>query len=142
MQKNTIEGFIEARNGAELKDEYDRFCYSLVTDHPSLGLEAKYDIITKYPDDWIDYYKASRYEKIDPAPQQGFKMIRPFTWEAAGQAPDVDSAGRQVLKKKLGKQGFLTESPLLSIGATAKRKALVRRHELILSDEPTKVVSR
>ena len=85
MGRYTIECFIEEANDAKstqevarlfgdvLKDYgYDRFCYSLVTDHPSLGLNAGHGIVANYPEDWMAHYKANLYEKKDPVPRHGF----------------------------------------------------------------------
>ena len=84
MGSFTIECFIEEANNAKstkevarlfgeiLKDYgYDRFCYSLITDHPSFGLNAAHGIVANYPDDWMAHYKANQYEKKDPVSRYG-----------------------------------------------------------------------
>ena len=32
---------------------YDRIAYSLVNDHPSLGLPSQHGLATSYPEDWM-----------------------------------------------------------------------------------------
>ena len=60
---------------------FDRFCYSLITAHPSLGLDAGHGIVKNYPDDWMSFYEANHYEKLDPVLQQAFAGLRPFIWD-------------------------------------------------------------
>lgn len=112
MRTYTIEDFIEDANKAKSAQEvtqlfsdvlktygYDRFCYSLVTDHPSLGLDAGHGIIANYPDDWMSYYKDNHYEKKDPVPRQAFKTFRPFTWDSLSHTQDLDSGEKRVLNE-------------------------------------------
>ncbi len=95
MERFAIEHFIEEANqaksiedvsrlfGKALKDYgYDQFCYSLITDHPSVGLNAGHGLVSSYPDDWMAHYKANEYEKKDPIPHYGACASRPFTWES------------------------------------------------------------
>lgn len=89
-----IESFIEATNAAETPEEifvlfqkalrrlgYDRVCYSLITDHPSLGLPAGHGVMRNYPDEWMSHYMAKGYDRIDPVPRYCFATARPFTWD-------------------------------------------------------------
>ena len=112
MRTYTIEDFIENANKAKSTQEvaqlfsdilktygYDRFCYSLVTDHPSLGLDAGHGIIANYPDDWMSHYKTNQYEKKDPVPRKAFKTFRPFTWDSLSQTEDLASNEKQVLNE-------------------------------------------
>lgn len=95
MANCSIECFIEETNQAGSAKEvsaifgnvlkefgYDRFCYSLITAHPSLGLDAGHGIAQNYPDDWMSYYVANNYAKKDPVPRYGFTNPRPFTWDS------------------------------------------------------------
>ena len=90
-----IERFIEETNSAQTEEDvstlfanvlqefgYDRFCYSLITDHPSLGLRAQHGLVQNYPSDWMQHYACHHYEKIDPVPLYGVSMSRPFTWDS------------------------------------------------------------
>jgi len=110
MGRYTIEGFIEEANNAKstqeiaslfgdvLKDYgYDRFCYSLVTDHPSLGLSAGHGIAANYPDDWMSHYKANVYEKKDPVPRHAFDTLRPFTWESLHETRELKADEKRVM---------------------------------------------
>jgi DNA-binding CsgD family transcriptional regulator len=112
MGSFTIECFIEEANNAKstqevarlfgeiLKDYgYDRFCYSLVTDHPSLGLDAGHGIVANYPEDWMAYYKANHYEKKDPVPQHAFETLRPFTWESIQQTRELKADAKRVMSE-------------------------------------------
>lgn len=60
---------------------YDRICYSLITDHPSLGLKAGHGVLRNYPNDWMKHYVSNGYVEADPVPQFCFVTNRPFTWE-------------------------------------------------------------
>ena len=112
MGRFTIEFFIEEANSAKstqevtrlfadaLKDYgYDRFCYSLVTDHPSLGLNAGHGIVANYPEDWMAHYKANLYEKKDPVPRHAFDTLRPFTWEAVQQTRELKADAKRVMSE-------------------------------------------
>jgi DNA-binding CsgD family transcriptional regulator len=112
MGRFTIECFIEEANNAKstqevtrlfadvLKDYgYDRFCYSLVTDHPSLGLNAGHGIVANYPEDWMAHYKANLYEKKDPVPRHGFETLRPFTWESIQQTRELKADAKRVMNE-------------------------------------------
>lgn len=90
----TVERFIEQTNAARFSGEvfsvfeaalaefgYDRICYSLITAHPSLGLDAGHGIMRNYPEDWMKHYVANDYVKIDPVPRNCFFSSSPFTWE-------------------------------------------------------------
>jgi len=90
----SLEEFIERTNEAETSEEiftlfqetlkelgYDRICYSLITDHPSLGLSAGHGVMRNYSEDWMKHYTEKKYEKIDPVPKYCFATSRPFTWD-------------------------------------------------------------
>ncbi len=112
MGRLTIESFIEEANSAKstqevarlfgeiLKDYgYDRFCYSLLTDHPSLGLNAGHGIVANYPEDWMAHYKASHYEKKDPVPLHGSETLRPFTWDSIQQTRELKADAKKVMNE-------------------------------------------
>lgn len=93
MANYSIESFIEETNRAKSAADvsaifgealkqigYDRFCYSLITPHPSLGLQAGHGIAKNYPDDWMSHYDANGYVKKDPVPRHCFATNRAFTW--------------------------------------------------------------
>ena len=114
MPRYTIERFIEEANNAKTTREvaqlfgkvleeygYDRFCYSLVTDHPSLGLDAGHGIVANYPEDWMSHYKANLYEKKDPVPRHGLGMLRPFTWESIHQTRELKADEKKVMNEAI-----------------------------------------
>ncbi|MFY9642935.1 MAG: LuxR family transcriptional regulator [Rhodomicrobium sp.] len=112
MANCSIESFIEETNransakdvstifGNALKDlGFDRFCYSLITAHPSLGLAAGHGIAQNYPDDWMAYYKANHYAKKDPVPRYGCTTSRPFTWESVVRTRKLKPDEKKVMNE-------------------------------------------
>ena len=59
---------------------YDRIAYSLVNDHPSLGLLSKHGVATSYPEDWMKHYAAHNFELIDPVTRHVLTKRTPFFW--------------------------------------------------------------
>jgi DNA-binding CsgD family transcriptional regulator len=70
---------------------YDRITYSLVTDHPSLGLTKQHGLATSYPKDWMTYYKDNDYMKIDPVVHEVLNSNRPFFWDDLVANPDLSA---------------------------------------------------
>ena len=114
MTNYSIESFIEETNRATSSREvsvlfgktlnrlgYDRFCYSLITAHPSLGLDAGHGIAENYPDDWMSHYKANHYEKIDPVPRHGYTTSNPFTWDSVMQARELKRDEKKVMNEAI-----------------------------------------
>jgi DNA-binding CsgD family transcriptional regulator len=112
MGRFAIERFIEETNQAESSKAvsklfgealgvlgYDRFCYSLITDHPSLGLKAGHGIVSNYPEDWMVHYRANRYEKKDPVPHYGIAATRPFTWDSLSQTYELKAEQKKVMEE-------------------------------------------
>jgi DNA-binding CsgD family transcriptional regulator len=112
MASCSIEGFIEKTNLARsLQDVstlfgdalrslgYDRFCYSLITAHPSIGVDAGHGIVENYPDDWMSYYKANGYERIDPVPRYGYTTSNPFTWDLVTQTRELRREEKKVMNE-------------------------------------------
>lgn len=90
----SLEQFIEKTNHATTSEEvfslyqkalgqygYDSICYCLVTDHPSLGLDANHGAMQNYSEEWIQHYQDKGYKFIDPVVKSCFATNRPFTWE-------------------------------------------------------------
>ena len=107
-----IEDFIANTNAAKSSDEvvailgdalkqlgYDRFCYSLITDHPSLGLKAGHGIAKNYPQDWMSRYQENQYEKKDPVPRFCFATNKPFTWSWLENTRDLGIAQKRVMNE-------------------------------------------
>lgn len=112
MTNCSIDSFIEETNRATSSREvpvlfgkalkrlgYDRFCYSLITAHPSLGLDAGHGIAENYPDDWMSHYKANGYEKIDPIPRSCYTTSRPFTWDSVVQTRNLKREEKKVMNE-------------------------------------------
>ena len=112
MVPRSIESFIEETNLAHSSAEvsvlfgdvlkelgYDRFCYSLITGHPSLGLGAGHGIAKNYPDDWMSHYKARNYEKIDPIPRYCYATRFPFTWDLVLRTRELRSEQKKVMNE-------------------------------------------
>jgi DNA-binding CsgD family transcriptional regulator len=59
---------------------YDRIAYSLVNDHPSLGLSSQHGLATSYPEDWMKHYAARKFSLIDPVTRQVLTSRTPFFW--------------------------------------------------------------
>ncbi|MGO8952079.1 MAG: helix-turn-helix transcriptional regulator [Rhodomicrobium sp.] len=112
MATCTIDRFIEDTNLARSSKEvsrlfgnalkgfgYDRFCYSLITAHPSLGLNAGHGVVKNYPDDWMEHYQANRYEKKDPVPHHGLTTTRPFTWDSVVQSRELKPEQKKIMNE-------------------------------------------
>ena len=70
---------------------YDRILLALMTDHPSLGLEAKHGLLKNYPTDWVDYYLAQGYDAIDPVRAAARERLSAFTWQTLKQSLQLSS---------------------------------------------------
>jgi len=108
----SIETFIEETNQASSSQTvcalfgnalkclgFDRFCYSLITAHPSLGLDAGHGIVKNYPDDWMSYYEANHYEKLDPVPQQAFASLWPFIWDSLEKIRELKPEQKTIMNE-------------------------------------------
>src|SRR5579883_616232 len=112
MKTFSIDTFIEEANRIKSSEDaaalfgealkhlgYDRFCYSLITDHPSLGLKAGHAVVSNYPDDWMKHYKANHYETKDPVPRYGVFATRPFTWDSLSHTYDLKPEQKKVMNE-------------------------------------------
>jgi DNA-binding CsgD family transcriptional regulator len=112
MSQYSIERFIEDTNKAKSSKEvtrifecalaqfgYDRFCYSLITAHPSVGLDAGHGVARNYPDDWMSHYEANQYEKKDPVPQYALANDRPFTWDSLVRLRELKPEQKKVMNE-------------------------------------------
>lgn len=90
----SLEQFIEDTNSAHNAEEvfkayahslnefgYDRICYSLLTDHPSLDLKSGHGVLRNYSEDWMNHYVTSGYVGVDPVPLYCFQTNKPFKWD-------------------------------------------------------------
>jgi DNA-binding CsgD family transcriptional regulator len=78
---------------------YDRVAYSLVTDHPSLGLPRQHGLATSYPDDWMKYYKEKNYMEIDPVTLRVLASRKPFFWSDVTANPDLFAPSLQLMNE-------------------------------------------
>lgn len=106
----TLEEFIKNTNAADCPEEvfklfeqtlrklgFDRICYSLITDHPSLDLNAGHGVMKNYPEEWMKHYTAKGYEKIDPVPKYCFATNKPFTWEQVIHSVKLSNDEKKVM---------------------------------------------
>ena len=102
--------FIEATNKATTQNEvflllqkqlamfgFDRICYSLLTDHPSLGQKAGHGILRNYPEDWMKYYTARGYENLDPVRSYVVTARNPFAWDDITELPCYSKKEKKVM---------------------------------------------
>jgi DNA-binding CsgD family transcriptional regulator len=68
---------------------HDRVIFSLMSDHPSLGLKAGHGIMRNYPDDWMKHYAEKGYEHLDPVRRFGFRHVGPFIWDSLPLVMDL-----------------------------------------------------
>lgn len=108
----SLEDFIESTNSAEDPESvfllfekalselgYDRICYSLITDHPSLGLSAGHGVMRNYSEDWMKHYTNSKYDKIDPVPKYCFSTNKPFSWNYLTDAIELSGEEKKVMNE-------------------------------------------
>lgn len=67
-------------NNAMLDYGYDSNVYTLLTDHPSIGLKSTHGLAASYPRDWLAHYNANRYQSADPVWQRLLQSRTPFFW--------------------------------------------------------------
>lgn len=67
-------------NALMLDYGYDSNVYTLLTDHPSIGLKSTHGLIASYPQSWIEFYNARRYQQADPVWQRLLQSPLPFFW--------------------------------------------------------------
>jgi DNA-binding CsgD family transcriptional regulator len=67
-------------NRLMLEYGYDSNVYTLLTDHPSIGLKSTHGLQASYPQSWIDFYNSRRYQQADPVWQRLLQSPVPFFW--------------------------------------------------------------
>lgn len=78
---------------------YDRIAYSLVNDHPSLGLSSQHGLATSYPEDWMKHYAAHNFSLIDPVTQRVLARRTPFFWSETTARLDRLSASLRMMNE-------------------------------------------
>ncbi len=76
---------------------YDRVAYSLVTDHPTLGLPRQHGLSTSYPEDWMKYYRERNYMQVDPVTRRVLASRKPFFWSEVMDDPKLETAPRALM---------------------------------------------
>lgn len=82
---------------AMLERGYDRITYSLVNDHPSLGLRKQHGLATSYPEDWMKYYAKHNLSAVDPVTQRCLAKRTPFFWSDVTAKLDRLSASLRLM---------------------------------------------
>ena len=62
---------------------YNNACYTLLTDHPSIGKLAYHGLASDYPEDWLSYYREQNYQLYDPVWLHSLDNFVPFFWKDA-----------------------------------------------------------
>lgn len=78
---------------------YDRIAYSLVTDHPTLGLPRQHGLATSYPEDWMRFYKEKNYSEVDPVTQTVLRSRKPFFWSDVIKNPDIETSSLKLMRE-------------------------------------------
>jgi hypothetical protein len=76
---------------------YDRIAFSLVNDHPSLGLLSQHGLATSYPEDWMKHYAQHNFSSIDPVTRQVLTKRTPFFWSDVTSRLDRLSQPHQMM---------------------------------------------
>jgi DNA-binding CsgD family transcriptional regulator len=76
---------------------YDRTTYSLVTDHPSLGLNKMHGLATSYPEDWMKYYVEQNYMELDAVFLSTLNANTPFYWNDLKTLKDISKKSIDVI---------------------------------------------
>lgn len=84
---------------AMLKRGYDRIAYSLINDHPSLGLPKRHGLATSYPEDWMNYYAKHNLSLVDPVTQHCLAKRTPFFWSDVTARLDRSSVSLRLMEE-------------------------------------------
>jgi DNA-binding CsgD family transcriptional regulator len=76
---------------------FNRFVFTLGTDHWPIGLPAGHAIMSNYPIDWLQYYQENNFTLIDPIRIYGFRHHGPFTWSEVPQKMPLNRKQKQCL---------------------------------------------
>jgi DNA-binding CsgD family transcriptional regulator len=93
MTRENLEDYIARINKAQSAEDafetltdivkdygYNQVVYSLMTDHPSLGLPEAHGFAVNYPEHWMKYYFEHNYTAIDPVRKNITDNPIPFFW--------------------------------------------------------------
>ncbi|KFF64097.1 LuxR family transcriptional regulator [Pectobacterium brasiliense] len=79
FSKNEIISRVIKNHFNENLDHYDGVKFSFMVLNKKNPSEMI--IISSYPDEWVNLYKANKYQHIDPVVLASFNKISPFSWE-------------------------------------------------------------
>ena len=99
VASQTTQEAFDAFCGAMRHHGYDRIAYSLVNDHPSLGLSSRHGLATSSPEDWMKYYVAHNLSVIDPVTQRVLAKRTPFFWSETTAKLDRLSASFRMMNE-------------------------------------------
>lgn len=110
---------------------YDKTAYSLVTDHPSMGLERNHGFIGDFPDDWLKHYVSEGLFEIDPVPDRIQKSSMPFYWSHLVNK-DLISNDAYEMMQQAGHAGLNDGAvvPLYNKGGEIASIAMARQDQL------------
>lgn len=77
---DSVDGLFQIFEKAMCDMGFDRVLLALLTDHPSLKIEAKHGYLKNYPDAWVKYYLEQGYDAIDPVRTLAFAKTGAYTW--------------------------------------------------------------
>lgn len=78
---------------------FNKVTYSLLTDHPSLGLLRQHGLATSYPESWMKYYQEHGYMAIDPVVQRCMTSNKPFYWSDLVADPRLPEPSRRLMRE-------------------------------------------
>lgn len=119
----------------------DRAIFMLVTDHKDIGQKAGVGVIHNYPEDWMKYYLAHDFDKIDPVTIYGLSQLEAYTWQEMKM--NMELAEKQVLCLDYGKEAGLHDGVAVTLrgrqnqlagmglASTEKKDAFDGKKELI-----------
>jgi len=112
---------------------YDRVIFSLMSDHPSLGLDAGHGVMRNYPDAWMKHYVEHGYEHLDPVRRFGFRKVGPFIWDSLPLVMDLAPAQVRCMNEcqeagfhngaAICLRGVANELGGIGVASSAERKA-------------------
>ncbi|MCD8498109.1 MAG: LuxR family transcriptional regulator [Alphaproteobacteria bacterium] len=79
------------------REGYGRAVYSLVTDHPSLGLPRQHGLVTNYPEHWMKYYRQNNYIDVDPVIERIARSRVPFFWSDLDRDPNIRKSSKLLM---------------------------------------------
>ncbi|WP_432696163.1 LuxR family transcriptional regulator [Marinobacterium sp. YM272] len=106
---------------------YDRVVYSLLTDHPSLGLPKLHGLASSYPEDWMTYYAEKSYLEIDPVVHTVYRLGRPCFWDDVVANSDLSDDAQRLMHEG-GEAGLCSgiSFPMLGLAGEVAGFAIAR----------------